>query len=68
MQDRFATLPAVVVENAWRAYSYDSSAAGSALLEAFGEPEQVAVDGTRVMLVIQKSDAPYDLSVRIPLT
>ena len=49
MQDRFATLPAVVIENAWRAYNYDSSAAESALLEAFGNPENHAVaKGTRL--------------------
>ena len=52
VQDRFATLPAVVVENAWRAYSYNSLAAESALLEAFGEPEKGIVDGTMEIMVL----------------
>ena len=49
-QGRFATVPAVVIENAWRAYNYDSSAAESALLEAFGEPQSNPVSkGTKLM-------------------
>ena len=34
----------MIAENAWCAYGYNSSAAESALLEAFGEPERVVVE------------------------